>query len=51
MRSAGTVQSAFSASISSGLAPIASWVRAAVRIANSSARAAVPSCARSFWMN
>lgn len=51
MRPAGMVQSAFLRSISSGFAPSTSWVRVLVRIVNSSAHAAAPSCERSFAMN
>ena len=46
MRSAGTVQVLSSRSNSVHRAPIVSPVLAAVRIVNSSARAAMPSCSR-----
>ena len=47
MRSAGTVQSRSAMLISSQRAPIASPVRAAVKMANSRARPAIPFCCRS----
>ena len=46
IRSAGTVQTLADRSISLQRAPMTSPVRAAVRMANSSARAAKPSCSR-----
>ena len=47
IRSAGTTHSRSATFISDHVAPITSLVRAAVRIVNSSARAAIPSCCRS----
>jgi len=51
MRSPGTTHSRSTKLISSQRAPINSPVRAAVRMANSSAHAATPSCRRSSGMN
>ena len=51
IRLAGIVHTLPLKSISLQVAPITSPVRAAVKIANSSARAAVPSCSRNAEMN